>query len=95
MPALPDWDPHLVLQLLFGVLQTGSEVKPVGIDPSVDLFPWGWRALSPDKREILKGLAVSQMASMINDPAARRQVEDAGLGMIAKALREIQSPSPS
>ena len=78
------------MHILFGIVQGGGGFgytpggKPIPIDPE------GWRQLSSPKRDILTGLAITQLASMIDDPEARQKIEQAALNVISKAVQVLK-----
>lgn len=82
----------LVVTILFGVIQDGGGLGILpGGGPPIPIDPMAWMRLGRDKQDILTGLAVSQVASLVRDPAARRRVEQAGLGVIEESLRKLRT----
>jgi hypothetical protein len=62
-------------------VQVGSGWKPIPIDP------WGpLSRLSPMKQGVLAGLAVTELASIINDSESRLVIERAGVDVMDKAI---------
>ncbi len=79
-----------VVRILFGVIQDGGGVvvPPGGTPHPVD--PWGpLRNLSQTSREILAGLAVSELASLL-PREARQQTRSAAAKVIAKAAKRLE-----
>jgi hypothetical protein len=86
---LPHRGDAIVLHLLFGValgpgglaLLPGGTLVPIG--PRVD------RVLNPATRQAMTGLALHEMASIIDDGAVRRSVEQAGVSLVKEALDRL------
>lgn len=82
----------LVAMMLFGgVTQDGGGViitpggRPIPIDP------WGpLMRLSTAKRDALAALAVTELATLINNPESRREVQKAGVSALADALEALR-----
>lgn len=79
----------IVMHLLLGVavgaggfgLLPGGQLVPIG--PHVE------RTLNPATRQALTGLALHEMASIVDDEGVRQTVEQAGLGLVRKALDRL------
>ncbi len=81
----------IVVQILFGVTQDGGGVIFVPGKGPVPVGPWGPRVehLAVEKRDILVGLAVTELASMLGDEAGRREVNRAALQSMRKSLERL------
>jgi hypothetical protein len=82
-----------VWMILFGVIQDGGGwgFKPGGGGP---IPPWGpdvWLGLplEADKRDVLVGLAVTELARIVNDPTGRRMLERSGAALMRSASDRI------
>jgi hypothetical protein len=84
-------DYSLVVRILFGVTQGGGGVVLPPGGPPIPIDPRRWHSLSPAKRDILLGLAVSELATLANDPAVRSQLEQAGIGAMQEALNKLRA----
>ena len=81
-----------VVTILFGVIQDGGGfvIKPGGGgDP---IGPWGpdgpiW--LGPEQRNILLGLAVTELAGMASDAKARQSIQRSGIAMVRAAAERL------
>ena len=86
-----DWRRWIaVVYILFGVIQDGGGIviKP-GTGP-IPIDPWGpLRHLTPAKRDVLAGLATTELAELLRDPASREAVTRAGLTAIRKAVDQM------
>jgi hypothetical protein len=79
-----------VLIRLFGGVEAGG--GGFGILPGrgpVLIDPHGWRTLSPAERRRCIGFAVKR-CDRLEDPARRKALEEAGLGVIRAAIDEIE-----
>jgi probable HAF family extracellular repeat protein len=56
--------------------------------PPIPVHP-NWR-LDPNKQDVLSGLAVNQLASLVNDPEVRRHVEEAGIRVMEESVRKLR-----
>ena len=79
---------RLVVQILFGVTQDGGGVIIIPGKGPVPVDPWGPRVahLAAEKRDILVGLALTELSSLMGDGASRREMDRAALGSIRKSL---------
>jgi hypothetical protein len=90
LPNLGKWEAVFTL-LLGGVIYGGAGIgitpglKPKPIDPNPPLL-----RLPKDKQDILIGLAITEIASIINDPESRVATESAGLEVMTKAIEELK-----
>lgn len=80
-----------VMQILFGVVNDGGGLaitpggKPIPIDP------WGpLRRLAPAKRDILLGLALSEMATIAHSGAAHDEIKKLGLAVMSKGMAQLR-----
>jgi Subtilase family len=64
-----------------------TPVPPRGENIGTGLF-------SPEKRDLLLGLAMHDMASLVTDPRARQQVEQAGAELMRGAIERITREPP-
>jgi hypothetical protein len=82
-------------KILFGLTGGGSGViwlpgvGPVPVDPEPFRV---FSALSPIKRDVLLGLAFSEMANLVHDGVSREEVQRAGLKMLKRAADQIHVP---
>lgn len=79
-------------EVLRGLLDdTPGVLWPSGGPPSGPPIPVhpNWR-LDPNKQDVLSGLAVNQMASLVNDPDVRRHVEEAGIRVMEESVRKLR-----
>ena len=85
----------LYVKVLFGLIGGGSGVVWVpGVGPvPVDPEPFKvFAALSPAKRDVLVGLAVSEMSNLVFDGAARDEIQKAGLTLLKRAADKVVVP---
>jgi hypothetical protein len=80
-----------IIYILFGVIQDGGGVgwRP-GSGP-VPIDPWGpyFERLPAEKRDILVSLAVSELAGVIEDAAARTALNKSALGAMQAAMEKL------
>ncbi len=80
-----------VVWILFGVIQDGGGIVikpgsgPIPIDPWGPLVP----QIAAEKRDILVGLATTEVASLLYNETSRRALNKAGLTVIRHALEEL------
>jgi probable HAF family extracellular repeat protein len=77
--------------MLFGGAERGG--PGVGILPSgkpIPIPPHEWKRLSPAKRDILLGLAVRNLASVIEDPQRRDLLRKAGQDLVEATIRQLE-----
>ena len=82
----------LFVNILFGligggggvVVQPGSGPKPVDPEPFRQ-----WQALPASKRELIMGMALTELMSFIDDSEARQLVKQAGQALTTKAAARI------
>jgi hypothetical protein len=92
-PDLSKFEAALIL-ILGGAIRGGPGVgvfhsgKPIPIDPGTPLL----LHLSKDKQDYLVGLAVTELASIINDSETRLAIESAGGEAMSKAAEKLKSP---
>ena len=82
---------RMVVEILFGVIQDGGGVilGPHGPKP-VD--PWGpLRRMSADKRDVLLGLALSELSDLVEDEGSRQAVVDQSTKVIAAAVERLSA----
>jgi hypothetical protein len=81
-----------VIYILFGGT---TDAGGLGITPGgkpVPIGPWDpLRHLSPAKRDILLGLAVTEIASIVSDPKSKSIIEGTGTELITNALKKLRS----
>ena len=83
-----NWENTLIWYVLRGLLDdTPGVLYPPG-GPPIPVHP-NWR-LDPNKQDVLSGLAVNQMASLVNDPDVRRHVEEAGIRVMEESVRKLR-----
>jgi Common central domain of tyrosinase len=93
LPMLPI-DTHkwaAVVQIIFGVTNDGGGLgitpggKPIPIDP------WGpLRQLAPAKRDILLGLALSEMATIAHSDVAHENIKKLGVKVIGEGMEQLR-----
>jgi hypothetical protein len=76
-----------VLLILFGVTQDGGGVviKPGSGPTPID--PWG--PLSREQAEVMVGMAVTQLATLVRTEASRRELKDTGIAVMRRAVEKI------
>lgn len=80
----------LALQILFGITQDGGGLGWVPGRGPIPVGPWGpLESLAPDKRDILVGLAMTELAGMLGDEAGRRELDRAALNAMRKSLDRL------
>ena len=86
------WD--AIISILFGgviyggggwIWTPGGGFTPVG--PRVDREPL--RSLSADKRDVLVGLAILELAGLVNDSAGRQTIERSSIALMRSATEKI------
>lgn len=94
VPDEPSWLREIyfaaVATILFGVTQDGGGfiIKPGGGGGPVP--PWDpLRRMAPEKRDILLGLAVSELAQAISDKDAAKELERDGLKTVLSAAKQL------
>jgi hypothetical protein len=94
---LPDLSKYAIYgKILWGIIGDGGGLcwlpgkgpVPVGPDPLRT-----WSMLSPTKRDVLTGLALSEMANLISDGQMRQEVRTAGLKLAKQAASQLRIPS--
>lgn len=99
IPADQDFDfhvrmPDLFVRILFGVLGGGGGAGVTGGGHIVHIPPNDppgiWRSLSPEQRDIVRGLVVNVLAREIDDRLSRLDVEAAALQVIERAVSALQ-----
>jgi hypothetical protein len=58
---------------------------PVPVPPPEPFF----KNLSPEMRDILVGLALHEMSSLINNPRARKDLQRAALNLASKEIQQL------
>lgn len=81
-------DYALVVQILFGLISGGGGVVLPPGGPPVPVDP-GWAHLTPEKRDVLLGLAITELADGINDPAVRQALGQVGWEAIERTARQM------
>jgi hypothetical protein len=95
--GLPDLSKYSIYaKILFGLIGGGGGViwlpgvGPVPVDPE----PFkAWSTLSSTKRDVLVGLALSEIANLIHDGKVRQDVKKAGLKLVKHAASQLRLPS--
>jgi hypothetical protein len=94
VPDRPDWlfgrAFMAVATILFGVTQDGGGfiIKPGGGGGPVP--PWDpLRHMAAEKRDVLIGLAISELAQAISDKDAAKELERDGLKTIQSAVKQL------
>lgn len=80
-----------IIWILFGVTNDagGLGIKPGGGPIPID--PWGPLVahLAEEKQDMLAGLAVTELSSLLHNEASRRDLNKAGLGVIRRSLDRL------
>ncbi len=85
-------DYALAVQVLYGLISGGEGVilapggHPVPIDP-------GWMRMMPEQRDVLLGLAATELAKAISEPEASRAMSRAGWDAIGRAAARMGNGS--
>src|SRR5262245_58077178 len=74
--------------ILFGLTPGGSGVVLPPGGPPVPVDP-GWLHLAPEQRDVLLGLAITELAKGVNDPEARQALGRAGWGAIERTAKRM------
>jgi hypothetical protein len=94
MVSVPlDW--AFFAEILFGLIGGGGGVivRPGGPRP-IDPEPFAeWNRLPSSKRDLIMGLALTEIASFIDDNDARQQVKNAGQSLTKKATARLTRAS--
>ena len=81
-----------VVQILFGVVNDapGLVIGPDGKPHPVD--PWGplVSRLSPEKQDILLGLAMTEIATLVQSPTLQKGAHEAGVKVMSKSLEKMR-----
>jgi hypothetical protein len=83
-------------KILFGIIGGGGGATwlpgtgPVPIDPEGTFRTWSM--LSPTKRDVLVGLAMSEMANLISDGKMRLEAKTVGLKLMKQAASRLRLP---
>ena len=81
-----------VLHILFGITEGGGGLaltpggKPVPVGPDGPL-----RLLDAHKRDVLVGLAITELGGLVADPASRAEIESQGLQVIERAVTTLRT----
>jgi hypothetical protein len=81
-----------VVQILFGLTSGGSGVVLPPGGPPVPVDP-GWQHLTPQTRDVLLGLAITELAKGVNDPEARQALGRAGWDAIERTAQRMGQDS--
>jgi len=85
----------LVARILFGLTGSGDGLiwqpgtEPVPVDPKPFKI---WSALLSTKRDLLSGLAVSEMADLIHDRKSRQAMKTVGVKLMKAAASQMRVP---
>lgn len=85
------------MYILFGVIGGGDGVtyRPSGKPgPPIDPLPLRLRSLSPAKRDIIAGLAITELAEILSNSKSKLDLEKTGLNLITGALKEMEESLP-
>jgi probable HAF family extracellular repeat protein len=89
----------LLVTILFGLTagEPGGVVIVPGTGPvPVDPEPFRqWLRQSPEKRDMLIGIAMSELASLAHDVGSRQELERSALNMIRRALDDLTRANES
>jgi hypothetical protein len=83
----------LFAEILFGVIEGGGGVivTPGGPRPIDPPRPNRWERLSPSKRNLLMGMALTEIAAFIDDGEIRSRVKNAGEDLAKKATAKMSA----
>jgi len=76
------------VQILIGLWSGGPGVVLPQGGPPVPVDP-GWLHLTPEKRDVLLGLAITELAEVINDSEMRRALGRAGWNAIERTAQRM------
>lgn len=79
-----------IVWILFGVINDGGGIviKPGGGPIPID--PWGpLKRMAAEKRDILVGLATTELGGLLDNEASRRELDRAGLRTIQRAVESL------
>ena len=68
----------------------------MGIRPGggpVPIGPWDPLRLSAPKRDVILGLAITELAALASSRTGREEIERAGFSVASKALTQAQAPA--
>lgn len=85
-----DLDDKLVVDILIGLIAGGPGIVLPPGGPPVPVDP-GWRTLLPEQRDVVIGLAVTALASRMNNPEIRQQVANSGWTAIEQVAGRMKS----
>jgi hypothetical protein len=88
--VLDKW--NAVVHILFGVIGGGGGVTyyPSGKPgPPIDPLPLRLRNLSSAKRDIIVGIAISELAEILSDSKSKLELEKTGISVISRALKQM------
>ena len=81
-----------MVYILFGVIGGGGGVtytqsgKP---GPPVDPLPLRLRSLSPAKRDIIAGLAITELAEILSNSKSKLEIQKFGISIMTRAIDEM------
>ncbi|HWE97060.1 MAG TPA: S8 family serine peptidase [Tepidisphaeraceae bacterium] len=81
-------DYYAVVQILFGIIGDGSGVVLPPGGPPRPVDP-GWSHLTPEKRDVLLSLAITELAEGVSDSETRRALGQAGWNAIAQTAQRM------
>ena len=91
IPKIPDIEKwKAIVYIIFGVTMDagGLALSPSG--KPIPIGPWDpLRHLSPAKRDILLGLAVTEIASIADDSKSKLAIEKLGIDVITNAIKKM------
>jgi hypothetical protein len=85
-----DLDDKLVVDILIGLIAGGPGIVLPPGGPPVPVDP-GWKTLLSAQRDVVIGLAVTELAKRVHDPAVRQQVADVGWTAIAQVAGQMKA----
>jgi subtilisin family serine protease len=87
----PSYAYAVSVRILLGLLGDGTGIVLPPGGPPVPVDP-GWAFLPAEKRDVLLGLVITELAEGVTDPQARRSLQQAGREAIERAARQIGRP---
>jgi hypothetical protein len=92
---LPKLYPKAVPKLVFTALLPARVAPGVPVDGAGEPQPpEPWASMAPADHDLLVGLSVNEIGSMINDAGARASLKKLGLELAQKALTRIDAEEP-
>ncbi len=88
--ALGKWS--AMIYILFGIIGGGGgfTYTPSGKPgPPVDPLPLRLRSLSPAKRDIIAGLAITELAEILSNSKSKSEIQKSGISIMTRAIDEM------